>query len=426
MKQKHRFPNRVAVLVMLLIGYTLSVHNAWSQDTGRAFQGMNLSSFATQVILEPLLDRDSVLIHVYNRVSNDILQFVLSDSVYQAECEITLILRDRKARSVENQTRRYTLTAERYAETTSSSIHHLYRTALKAVPGMYTLSITLSDPETSHPIKTEEKLILPDFHDRLFMASDPFFTVSPSDSASGTFFTPVIPPVREPSDTVFACAFYMVCQEIPCTLWVMHSLFDPKGSEVFSDSVHWTARSKKSMYEYPVTRPLDFGQYTLKTRIIGSTHKQDLSAEFYVHWESHPAFLPSLEGSVQTLLYVMDRSEYNRLLALPEEGQREMLEHFWKERDPDPSSPENQLENEYYTRVYFTNQKFSDPTGIEGWRTDRGRIYILYGAPTELESPPTAHERDSRYEIWYYHHLKKKFIFIDKFASGDYRLYSEE
>ena len=73
-------------------------------------------------------------------------------------------------------------------------------------------------------------------------------------------------------------------------------------------------------------------------------------------------------------------------LATPEE-QEQFVEQFWERRNPSPGSPENEFKEEYYRRIAYTNEKFA--SGIPGWKTDRGRIYIMYGPADEIEAHPS-------------------------------------
>jgi hypothetical protein len=75
--------------------------------------------------------------------------------------------------------------------------------------------------------------------------------------------------------------------------------------------------------------------------------------------------------------------------------------------------------DEYYLRVEYANENFS--TNRDGWETDRGRIYVLYGEPTDIERHPF--EINSKpYEVWYYDHLNRRFVFVDYTGFGDYEL----
>lgn len=60
------------------------------------------------------------------------------------------------------------------------------------------------------------------------------------------------------------------------------------------------------------------------------------------------------------------------------------IESFWEKRNPNPGSPENAFKDEYYRRIAYTNEHFA--SRLPGWKTDRGRIYIMYGPPDEIET----------------------------------------
>jgi len=143
-------------------------------------------------------------------------------------------------------------------------------------------------------------------------------------------------------------------------------------------------------------------------------------------------FLES-EYALMTEADVDREFEYSRYIALREEvnefkkltnldAKRRALYEFWKKRDPDPGTKLNERKQDYLARVEYANLNFKT-TGKEGWKTDRGRVYIVYGQPDETERHPN--EIDTKpYEIWYYHSLQGgvEFVFIDKSSFSDYIL----
>lgn len=104
------------------------------------------------------------------------------------------------------------------------------------------------------------------------------------------------------------------------------------------------------------------------------------------------------------------------------ESKRDILFQFWKSRDSDPSTPQNESFHQYLGRIESANIKFGTPTKI-GWKTDRGRIYILNGEPSEIERFPN--QMDSKpYEIWHYNEIEGGviFVFADLTGFSDYML----
>ena len=124
-------------------------------------------------------------------------------------------------------------------------------------------------------------------------------------------------------------------------------------------------------------------------------------------------------------------------MALQTDEEREnFIENFWRRRDPNPDTEENEFREEYYERIAYANEHYT--SGIPGWKTDRGRIYITWGKPDEVESHPSGggYDRPSYegggstttypFEIWFYRHLDGpgdgvEIEFVDPTGTGEYR-----
>jgi GWxTD domain-containing protein len=104
------------------------------------------------------------------------------------------------------------------------------------------------------------------------------------------------------------------------------------------------------------------------------------------------------------------------------EGKREFMSQFWKARDEDTQTPENEYFNNYMQRIQLCNQRYTT-MGKQGWRTDRGRVFLLYGEPTEIERYPNQLETRP-YEIWQYTEIEGGvyFVFADLTGFSDYEL----
>jgi GWxTD domain-containing protein len=121
--------------------------------------------------------------------------------------------------------------------------------------------------------------------------------------------------------------------------------------------------------------------------------------------------------------YIASNQEQDRYDALTTiEGKREFLYNFWKARDENPADDFNQSYTSYLKRIEDCNLRFK-AMSKEGWKTDRGRVYLTYGEPSEIERYPNQIETRP-YEIWSYHNLEGGvfFIFADLFGFSDYQL----
>jgi GWxTD domain-containing protein len=136
--------------------------------------------------------------------------------------------------------------------------------------------------------------------------------------------------------------------------------------------------------------------------------------------------------------YIITDEERKAFKKLQTDDEREhFIEEFWRRRDPDPDTDENEFKEEYYERVAYANEHFS--SGIPGWKTDRGRIWIMYGKPHERETHPMGGSYDRPayegggstttypFEIWFYRYLPGvgsgiEIEFVDPTGSGEYRI----
>ncbi len=136
--------------------------------------------------------------------------------------------------------------------------------------------------------------------------------------------------------------------------------------------------------------------------------------------------------------YIITPEERKAFVQLATDEEREnFIETFWLRRDPTPDSMENEYKEEHYRRIAYANDRFA--SGIPGWRTDRGRIYIAYGPADEVESHPSGGQYQRPYEegggftstypfeIWRYRWIEGigsdiLLEFVDPTMTGEYRL----
>jgi GWxTD domain-containing protein len=126
--------------------------------------------------------------------------------------------------------------------------------------------------------------------------------------------------------------------------------------------------------------------------------------------------------SLDVLRYIATREESDQIDKLETQGEdarKAFWDEFWKRRDPSPETPENEALSDFYQRVQYANQHFS--TGTPGWKTDMGRIYILFGRPDEVVRNPFNFDRPPE-EIWYYYRDHRTFVFVDRDGFGRYEL----
>jgi GWxTD domain-containing protein len=140
----------------------------------------------------------------------------------------------------------------------------------------------------------------------------------------------------------------------------------------------------------------------------------------------------------EDVIYIISPEERQAFLQLETNEEREQfIEAFWLRRSSNPDLPENDFKEEHYRRIAYANEHFA--SGVPGWKTDRGRIYIIWGKPDEIESHPTGGTYDRpmeegggstttyAWERWRYRYLEGiqenvELEFVDPSGSGEYHL----
>lgn len=131
---------------------------------------------------------------------------------------------------------------------------------------------------------------------------------------------------------------------------------------------------------------------------------------------------PESQDFYETASLIMTKQEKNIFKHLPDKAARqEFIEEFWKKRDPDPDTEENEFYEEFFGRIEYANDHFDE--GTPGWKTDRGRIYIYFGPPDRIERRPMLNNVDIKgYQIWIYYRYQFAIDFIDRRGDGSYRM----
>ncbi|MGA2040690.1 MAG: GWxTD domain-containing protein [Bryobacteraceae bacterium] len=111
------------------------------------------------------------------------------------------------------------------------------------------------------------------------------------------------------------------------------------------------------------------------------TEKQKKKKEAQLKREMESPYRKWLNEDVSYIITDEERAAFKRLQT--DEEREQFIENFWLRRDPTPDTVENEFKEEHYRRIAYANEHFA--SGVPGWKTDRGRIYIVYGPPDEIE-----------------------------------------
>src|SRR5689334_5150063 len=165
------------------------------------------------------------------------------------------------------------------------------------------------------------------------------------------------------------------------------------------------------------------------------TDKQRKRQEEKLRKELETPYKKWLNEDVTYIITDEERQAFKRLAT--DDERQSFIEGFWLRRDPTPDTEENEFKEEHYRRIAYANERYA--SGIPGWKTDRGRIYITYGPPDEIESHPSggSYQRPMEegggetstfpFEQWRYRYIEgigSDIIieFVDPTMTGEYRM----
>jgi GWxTD domain-containing protein len=163
--------------------------------------------------------------------------------------------------------------------------------------------------------------------------------------------------------------------------------------------------------------------------------KEEKKRQKAIQKEMESPYKRWLSEEVPYIITDEERASFKKFTT--DDEREQFIEAFWERRNPNPGSPENEFKEEYYRRIAYANEHYA--SGIPGWKTDRGRIYITWGPPDEIDSHPSGGTYDRPpeegggetstypFEQWRYRYIEgigNNIIleFVDPSMSGEYHL----
>jgi len=361
-------------------------------------------------------------LNIYLQIVYDELQFIKIQDGFEANYEVTVIIYDDDDFQVDGKLWKETIFLNDYDQTNSRDDFSLTFTSFDLEPGKFKIVVSVQDLDTqsSQGIKFDTKLR--DFSKKKILASDVIFLSHVNyDSLGIKSITPVL---TNPYKGLTSPAFVYFelynptgepKAEINYTIRGVNSKFEIKDSY----TSELTGMRKLEAFSIPVDS-LKHDIYELKINIKAGK-KVKLEKNFYVRWQGIPFAAVDIETAIKQVIYIATPDEWKALDKAPMGDKLDEFKSFWKRHDPTPGTEVNEAMDAHYGRVEYANQNFS-VMQREGWKTDRGMVYIVLGPPDDIVRDP--YPSDMRpWQVWSYYRINRKFEFIDNTGFGDYRFY---
>jgi GWxTD domain-containing protein len=367
--------------------------------------------FRALILRLPAENPDSVVMQINVRILYDDLQFIKDGDQYAAGygLDVALLLNKDKVVSSRHQDRK--LSVSNYTKTNSRSSGDQTSTIFTEIPRSYVLRVALTDRESQKTRTLEKEITFPEdeWQPDLRLGDIALLDSTGAIQMTSGYLN---------THPLHACL--QLFSRNPAAFSAEYRLQDDEDRVFASGKLPWD--TTRTLRVDTVALPIDSlpaGQYHFIALARVGEQKILRVYPFKILRQELPEFIQDIDEAIAVLHYVANDEEIAELENAPGWQRQEMLMEFWKKRDDTPKTQRNERMEEYYRRVGFANKEFSGSQ--PGWMSDMGRVYIIYGAPTDIERHPF--DRDKRaYEIWIYYDLNRSFLFVDQNGLGDYKL----
>jgi GWxTD domain-containing protein len=367
-------------------------------------------------------------IDLYVQVPFDIITFVKKLEGYAGAYTLSVLVNDEDGKRLKEES--WTRKVERSSieGTTNPNYFDLTQRSITVEPGPVIVEIIFEDKESGSEFRTSKKVDARAFDRNQFGISDLMLVSAVEEREGKRTISPHVNPNIAMLPDGFQ-AFYEVYNPYEMPEVRISYTIKKRGLVVAEKSEQQPVKQGLNTFITRInTQALSVGSYDLELMITlpkdtaKATPLAKATRPFIVEWLSGgtPLSITDLDEAVEQLRYFAKTSDIDFIKeAKDDKDRRRRFEEFWEKNNPVPGAPVNRAMVEYYTRVAYANEHFGHY--IAGWRTDRGMVYIIYGAPSAVDRHPLDVE-SKPYEIWEYYDITRRFIFTDESGFGDYRL----
>jgi GWxTD domain-containing protein len=387
--------------------------------------------YSVDVLTYPGDSAGTSRVEVYLEIPYTNLQFINQGGFFGAGYELSISAYDTAGNLVIEKYWTGKVEVDSLAEIRTHRPGEILEKTLALAPGRYAVTVQLRDVETDRANPTRLRITVPDYSAGEFMLSDVMLVKDVVAGEGGKkMITPNIPAIISDSRDSFYVFLQLTNNLGVDSGRIIAEILDRGRTTLSGDTIAVSLRrGENSLVEFIRPGNLGVGEFTLRmsalpvpdtlTRPRPAGGLASTERTFRVRWVGAPFMVTDIDLAISQMQYILDRDRVEEMKELPPDLKRDAWLVYWKKRDPSPGTDRNELMEEYYARVEYANKHFGHYT--EGWKTDMGMVYIIFGAPGNIERHPF--EIDTKpYEVWTYYEQNRQFVFIDATGFGDYRL----
>ena len=383
--------------------------------------GANLR-MAARIINLPAAEKGKGKVVFITEMRYPDLQFIKTGDGYAAEVELTFSLQEKgRPASVRLVDRRRKIDLKNFSETSDREKNLRVVEEMIVPAGEYVANAALTDRYARNQGVVTENGQVRDFLSGLHLSE----LLLTTDSLPKFQPDKLIPFRQNRFKKDFYALFAIGGMQAGQPVQLQYELQDGEGKSLFNRQVDFVAPESIAYTSLPISADkLTIGVTVLKVWAEQNGVKSEASLSIYANVGVSLQPGQNISAIIEPMRYIMDGKDWQRLKDATPEERTKVFNAFWAARQPATANrkDENPLLAEFFVRVQEANLRFRWAS-IEGWRSDRGRIFIIYGDPDTVQRQRSTRS-NANYETWTYAEIGRQFVFYEFNNDGDFRLIS--
>ena len=402
------------LIVFILFGTAL-----FSQERSRKGRDSKRNVDQFKVNAYPVVtEGDNIRLLVYGLIPYQSLQFLKDGYGFSAGYEASLGIRDKDGNQIDHKTFQSTVAVGDYVSTINRSAREVVMAEFIIKATEYTIVGELIDEDTRLKGIVREKIDMTGLLQPL--AIYPPFIIGEYPGNWGFEENKIPVSTNDISHKIKDFPLFLSGRVKPGNFTLKVVAKDANKDVFWEDELKLTSENKTFRRRILIDQKPDENlTMAIDVTITQENESDSKVIELRIRKPGLSSFISNVDEALDQMRYVVTDEEYKRVKKAKRKERDKLFYQFWKGRDPSPGTVANELMDQYYYRVSYTNEHFAafDP----GWKTDMGMIYILFGPPDDTQRSFNNSSRYT-YETWYYYTINRNFSFYDENGFGDYKL----
>ena len=402
------------LLIVCILGNTL-----FSQDRSRKGRDSKRNIDQFKVNAYPVVTKDdNIRLLVYGLIPYQSLQFLKDEGGFTAAYEASLGIRDKDGNQINRKTIQGTVSVGDYVSTINRSAREVVMAEFFMKAEEYTVVGELIDEDTRLKGIIREKIDMTRLLQPLSIY--PPFIMGEYPGNWGFEENEIPISTKDINHKIKEFPLFLSGRVNPGNFTLKVVAKDANKDVFWNEELILTSDNKTFIHRIIINQKPDENlTMAIDVTITQENDSDSQAMELRIRKPGLSYFISNIDEALDQMRYVVTDEEYKRVKDSKRKEREKLFYQFWEDRDPSPGTVVNELMDQYYYRVSYTNEHFA--SFEPGWKTDMGMIYILFGPPDDTQRSFSNGGRNT-YEIWYYYTINRNFSFYDENGFGYYKL----